>query len=87
MNTAILEHVVKPKNSPKSLSKLTEQQLLGMPESDYMCDAQLAFFRKTILQTAIVRCPAWESRWHRSAFQATRSLPLGPESDRLLMLT
>lgn len=45
MNAAILDHVVKPKDSPKSLSKLTEQQLQSMPESDYMCDAQLAFFR------------------------------------------
>ena len=45
MNAAIVNHAVKPKDRPKSLSKLTEQQLLSMPESDYMCDAQLAFFR------------------------------------------
>ena len=45
MNAAVLDHVVKPQDSPKSLSKLTEQQLLAMPESDYMSDAQLAFFR------------------------------------------
>jgi DnaK suppressor protein len=45
MNAAVLDHVVKAKDSPKSLSKLTEQQLLAMPESDYMSDAQLAFFR------------------------------------------
>ena len=41
MNAAVLDHVVKP----KSLSELTEQQLLAMPESDYMSDVQLAFFR------------------------------------------
>ena len=45
MNAAVLDHVVKAKDSPKSPSKLTEQQLLAMPESDYMSDAQLAFFR------------------------------------------
>jgi DnaK suppressor protein len=45
MNAAVLDHVVKAKDSPKSLSKLTEQQLLAMPESDYMSDVQLAFFR------------------------------------------
>jgi DnaK suppressor protein len=45
MNAAVLDHVVEPKDSPKSLGKLTEQQLLAMPESDYMSDAQLTFFR------------------------------------------
>jgi len=45
VNAAVLDHVVKPKDSPTSLSKLTEQQLLAMPASDYMSDAQLAFFR------------------------------------------
>jgi DnaK suppressor protein len=48
MNAAVLDHVVKPQDSPKS--KLTEQQLLAMPESDYMSDVQLAFFR-TRLET------------------------------------
>ena len=42
MNTEILERVV---DRPKPVRKLTEQQLLAMPESDYMSDAQLAFFR------------------------------------------
>jgi DnaK suppressor protein len=45
MNAAVLDHVVKPRDSPKSLGKVTEQQLLAMPESDYMSDVQLAFFR------------------------------------------
>ena len=45
MNAAVLDHVVKAKDSPRSLSKLTEQQLRAMPESDYMSDVQLAFFR------------------------------------------
>jgi DnaK suppressor protein len=45
MNAAVLDHVVKAKDPPKSLGKLTEQQLLAMPESDYMSDVQLAFFR------------------------------------------
>ncbi|WP_348273487.1 RNA polymerase-binding protein DksA [Piscinibacter sp. XHJ-5] len=44
MSAALLDRA-KPNDSPKSLSKLTEQQLLAMPESDYMSDAQLAFFR------------------------------------------
>jgi len=56
MNAAVLDHVVKPKDSPKSQSKLTEQQLLAMPESDYMSDAQLAFFRTKleILRTEVL---------------------------------
>jgi len=45
MNAAVLDQVVKTKGSPKSPSKLTEQQILAMPESDYMSNAQLAFFR------------------------------------------
>jgi DnaK suppressor protein len=44
MNAAVLDHV-KPKDSPRSLRGLTEQQLLATPESDYMSGAQLAFFR------------------------------------------
>jgi DnaK suppressor protein len=48
MNAAVTDRV-KPNDSP-SLSQLTEQQLVAMPDSDYMCDAQLAFFR-TRLET------------------------------------
>ena len=44
MNAAVLDHV-KPNDSPRSLRGLTEQQLVAMPESDYMSGAQLAFFR------------------------------------------
>ena len=50
MNTEVLDRVVASKDRPKSVSKLTEQQFLAMPESDYMSDAQLAFFR-TKLET------------------------------------
>ena len=49
MNAKVVDRV-KPNDSPRLLSKLTEQQLLAMPESDYMSDAQLAFFR-TKLET------------------------------------
>ena len=45
MNAEVLDRVVASKHRPKSVSKLTEQQLLAMPESAYMSDAQLAFFR------------------------------------------
>ena len=45
MNTEVLARVVESKDRPKGVTKLTEQQLLAMPESDYMSDAQLAFFR------------------------------------------
>jgi DnaK suppressor protein len=44
MNAAVLDHV-KPNDSPKPIRGLTAQQLLVMPESDYMSAAQLAFFR------------------------------------------
>jgi DnaK suppressor protein len=44
MDAAIRDHV-KPNESPRSLGRLTEQQILAMPESDYMSGAQLAFFR------------------------------------------
>ena len=44
MNANVL-YRAKSKDAPRSPSKLTEQQLLAMPESDYMSDAQLAFFR------------------------------------------
>ena len=44
MNTNVL-YRAKSKGAPSLLSKLTERQLLAMPESDYMSDAQLAFFR------------------------------------------
>ena len=49
MNAAVVDRV-KPNDSPRSVRRLTEQQLLAMPESDYMSDAQLAFFR-TKLET------------------------------------
>ena len=49
MNAAVLDHV-KPNDSPRSLRGLTEQQLLAMPESDYMSAAHLLFFR-TRLET------------------------------------
>ena len=45
MNTEDPDRVVESKDRPKSVDKLTEQQLLAMPESDYMSAAQLAFFR------------------------------------------
>jgi DnaK suppressor protein len=45
MNTEVLDRVVESKDRPKSVSELTNQQVLAMPESDYMSDAQLAFFR------------------------------------------
>ena len=35
MNTAVLDHV-KSNDSPRSHGTLTEQQLLAMPQSDYM---------------------------------------------------
>ena len=44
MNAAVLDHV-EPNDSPRSLRGLTAQQLLAMPESDYMSAAHLAFFR------------------------------------------
>jgi DnaK suppressor protein len=44
MNTAVLDRA-KPNDLQTSHSKLTEQQLLAMPQSDYMSPAQLAFFR------------------------------------------
>ncbi len=44
MNAAVLGHV-EPNDSPRSLRGLTAQQLLAMPESDYMSAAHLAFFR------------------------------------------
>lgn len=44
MNTAVLGRV-EPNESPTSQGTLTEQQLLAMPESDYMSPEQLAFFR------------------------------------------
>ena len=50
MNTEDPDRVVESKDRPKSVDKLTEQQLLAMPESDYMSAAQLAFFR-TKLET------------------------------------
>ena len=50
MNTEVLDRVVASKDRRKAVSKLTEQQLLAMPESDYMSAAQLAFFR-TKLET------------------------------------
>ena len=50
MNTEVLARVVESKDRPKGVSELTEQQVLAMPESDYMSDAQLAFFR-TKLET------------------------------------
>jgi len=45
MNTEDPDRVVESKDRPKSVDKLTEQELLAMPESDYMSAAQLAFFR------------------------------------------
>ena len=45
MNPEVPDRVVESKDRPKSVRKLTEQQLLAMPESEYMSDAQLAFFR------------------------------------------
>ena len=48
MNTEVLDGVVESTDRPKSVRKLTEQQLLAMPESDYMSDAQLAFFREKL---------------------------------------
>ena len=50
MNTQDPDRVVESKDRPKSVDKLTEQELLAMPESDYMSAAQLAFFR-TKLET------------------------------------
>ena len=44
MSAAVLDHD-KPNDSPRSVEGLTEQQLLAMPESDYMCASHLAFFR------------------------------------------
>ena len=56
MNTEVLARVVESKDRPKGVTKLTEQQLLAMPESDYMSDAQLAFFRTKleILRTEVL---------------------------------
>ena len=48
MNTEVLDGVVESKDRPKSVRKLTEQQLLAMPESDYMSEAQLEFFREKL---------------------------------------
>ena len=45
MSAAVRDQVVKPKDSSTTMSKLTEQRLLAMPEGDYMSDVQLAFFR------------------------------------------
>ena len=44
MNAAVVDRIAS-NDSPKSLRNLTEQQILAMRESDYMSDAQLAFFR------------------------------------------
>ena len=49
MNAAVLDRS-KVDDSPRPLGKLTEQQLLAMPESDYMSSEQLEFFR-TKLET------------------------------------
>jgi DnaK suppressor protein len=50
MNAAVLPDRIKPSDSPSPLHKSLEQEILAMPESDYMSAAQLAFFR-TKLET------------------------------------
>ena len=47
MSAAVPDHV-QPNDSPSSVKQLTEQQLLAMPESEYMSEAQLAFFRRNL---------------------------------------